>query len=207
MKKFFLPIAFSLFIASTSYAEDIKGEAIDSLSTAQTFVEKGNYSKAIEEINYALAKINELTAEGLIKFIPPPPPGFTLDNKQSQGTGAGAVIAGNAGANASYSNPEGASINLNIAIGGMTGKMASLAAFTQMFAGLAPTGEAAQSKQIRVQGYTGTEMYNSQEKSGSVTFQIGTKTSVTIEGNSIESADVLKQLAKNIDFSGLEKNY
>ena len=207
MKKFFLSVALSLFLASASYADDIKGEAIDSLSTAQTFVEKGNYSKAIEEINYALAKINELAAEGLIKFIPSPPPGFSLDSKQSQGTGAGAVIAGNAGANASYSNPDGASIKLNIAIGGMTGKMAGLAALTQMFAGLAPAGEAAQSKQIRVQGYTGTEIYNSQEKSGSVAFQIGDKTSVTIEGDNIDSSEILKQVAKNIDFAGLEKNY
>lgn len=207
MKKTFFPVVLSLFIASASYADDIKGEAVESLSTAQSFVEKGNYSKAVEEINYALAKINELTAEELLKFIPPPPAGFKLENKQSQGTGAGAVLAGNAGANASYSNPDGASIELNIAIGGMTGKMASLAAFTQMFAGLAPTGEAAQSKQIRIQGYTGTEMYNSQEKSGSVTFQIGAKTSVTIQGDNIDSADVLKQLAKNIDFTGLENNY
>ncbi len=209
MKKLILPIAFSLMIASTSYAENIKEEAIDSLTTAQTFVEKGNFSKAVEEINYALAKINELTASGLIKFIPEPPPGYTLDNKQSQGTGAGAAIAGNAGANAAYSNPDGASINLNIAIGGMSGKMASFAAFGQMFAGLASTAGqgAAQSKQIRVQGYTGTEMYSSQERSGTITFQIGAKTSVTIEGSNIESPDVLKKLAKNIDFAGLEKNY
>ncbi len=207
MKQLILPIALSFIIASSCYAENIQEEAMDSLATAKTFVEKGNYNKAIEEINYALAKINELTAEGLIKFIPEPPPGYTLDNKQSQGTGAGAAIAGNAGASANYSNPDGASINLNIAIGGMTGKMASIAAFGQMFAGLAATGEGSQSKQIRVQGYTGTEMYNNQQKSGTLTFQVGAKTSVTIEGNSIESSGILKQLAKNIDFAGLEKNY
>jgi len=207
MKKLFLPIAISLLIVSTSCAEDIKEEAIDSLSTARSFVEKDKYSKAIEEINYALAKINELTAEGLIKFIPAPPPGFTLDNKQSQGTGAGAAIAGSAGATAEYSNPENTHINLSIAIGGMTGKMASIAAFTQMFAGLAPAGETAQSKQIRVHGYTGTEIYDSQKKSGTITFQVGAKTSVTIEGSNIESPDILKKLAKNIDFAALEENY
>ena len=207
MKKLILLIALSFIIASSSYAENIQEEAIDSLSTAKTFVEKGNYSKAIEEINYALAKINELTAEGLLQFIPEPPSGYTLDNKQSQGTGAGAAIAGNAGASANYSNQDGASISLNIAIGGMTGKMASLAAFGQMFAGLAASGDGSQSKQIRVHGYTGTEMYNSQQKNGTITFQIGAKTSVTIEGSNITSPDILKQLAKNIDFAGLEKNY
>lgn len=207
MKKLILSIALSLIVVSTGQAEDIKGEAIDSLSTARTFVEKGNYSKAIEEINYAMAKINELTAAGLIKFIPDPPPGFTLDSKQSQGIGAGASIAGNAGANAGYSNTSGAHINLNIAIGGMTGKMAGLAAFGQMFAGLAQTGDGAQSKKIRIQGFTGTQIYDSQKMSGTVTFQIGAKTSVTIEGSNIESADILKELAKKVDFIGLEENY
>ncbi len=84
MKQLILPITLSFIIASSCYAENIQEEAMDSLATAKTFVEKGNYNKAIEEINYALAKINELTAEGLIKFIPEPPPGYTLDNKQSK---------------------------------------------------------------------------------------------------------------------------
>jgi len=208
MKKLALLILLSLITVSTGQAENIKGEAIDSLTTARTFVEKGNYSKAIEEIDYAMAKINELTATSLIKFIPDPPAGYTLDSKQSQGLGAGASIAGNAGANAAYSNSSGAHINLNIAIGGMTGKMAGLAAFGQMFAGLAAqTGSEAQSKKIRIQGYTGTQIYERQGMSGTVTFQIGEKTSVTIEGDNIESADILKELAKKIDFSGLEENY
>jgi len=207
MKKFIFSIALCLTFVSISYADDIQREAIDSLSTAKTFVEKGNYSKAIDEINYALAKINELTATGLIKFIPAPPSGYTLDNKQSQGIGAGASIAGNAGASAGYSGPENAHINLNIAIGGMTGKMAGLAAFGQMFAGLAPNGTGDQSKKIRIQGYTGTQTFNAQQKNGTLLFQIGAKTSVTIEGSNIQSPEVLKQLAKNIDFEGLEKNY
>ncbi len=207
MKKFIIPVVIAVFFSSSALAENIQEEAIDSLATASTFVKKGNYSKAIEEINYALSKINELTATGLLKYIPQPPQGFTLDNKQSQGTGAAASIAGNAGATASYSNPAGSSLNVNIAIGGMTGKMASLAAFGQMFAGLAQNAGGPQTKQIRVHGYTGTQIFNSQEMSGTLTFQVGQKTSVTIEGNNIESPDVLKALAKNIDFQGLEENF
>jgi hypothetical protein len=207
MNKIIIPFVAAVFFSSSVFAENIQEEAIDSLSTASTFVKKGNYNKAIEEINYALSKINELTASGLLKFIPKPPQGFTLDNKQSQGTGAAASIAGNAGATASYSNPAGSVLNLNIAIGGMSGKMASLAAFGQMFAGLAQNAGGPQSKQIRVNGYTGTQIFNSQEMSGTLTFQVGQKTSVTIEGNNIQSPETLKALAKNIDFQGLEDNF
>lgn len=207
MKKLIVHSALALFLSVNCYAENIQGEAIESLTTAQKFVSDGNYKKAIEEINYALAKINELTATELLKYIPDPPAGYTLINKQSQGVGAAASIAGTAGATAEYSYSDGGNINLNIAIGGVTGKMASIAALGSIFAGLSQDAGGGQTRQIRVQGYTGTEVYNSNDQTGTLSFQIGDKTSVTFEGSGIQSADTLKGLAKHFDFAGLEKNY
>lgn len=207
MKKLLLSLSFSLLFASTSYGQDAKTEAIDSLTTAQTFVKNGSYNKAVEEINYALAKVNELTAAELIKYIPEPPAGFTLINKQSQGIGAAASIAGNAGASAEYSHSSGATVNLTIAMGGVSGNMANLAALGSLFAGLSQDSTAGQSKKVRVQGYTGTELYNSNDQTGSLTFQIGDKTSIMFEGSSIESADLLMQIAKAFDFANFEKSF
>lgn len=207
MKKIITHVAIALSLTVPCYAEDIQSEAVDSLSTAQQFVSDGNFKKAIEEINYALAKINELTATELLKYIPDAPEGYTLINKQSQGVGAAASIAGSAGATAEYSHNEGGIINLNIGIGGLTGKMASIAALGSIFAGLSQETGIGQTRQVRVQGYTGTELYNNTDQTGSLSFQIGEKTSVTFEGHSIQSADTLKTLAKSFDFAGLEKNY
>lgn len=207
MKKLILPAALTLLLSINSYAEDIQTEAVESLTTAQTFVSDGNYKKAIEEINYALAKINELTATELLKYIPEAPKGYTLTNKQSQGVGAAASIAGTAGATADYSHSDGGNINLTISIGGITGKMASIAALGSIFAGLSQESGVGQTRQIRVQGYTGTELYNANDQTGTLSFQIGEKTSVTFEGSGIQSADALKTLAKSFDFAGLEKNY
>lgn len=207
MKKILLSVAVVLCIGTTGVAANLQDEAVESLSTAQKFIKDGNYSKAADEINYALAKVNELTAEGLIKYIPEPPAGFTLVDKQAQGVGAAVSIAGNAGATAEYSSEKGATISLNIAIGGMTGKMASMAALGSMFAGMNQDAGSGQSRQVRIQGYTGTEIFNSSEKSGTLTFQAGEKTSVTLEGSGIDSAEILMQLAKKIDLAGLEKNF
>ncbi len=207
MKKLFIPLAMVLMICPNSYAEGIQDEAIESLATAQNFVKKGNFNKAVDEINYALAKINELTAEGLLTFIPEPPKGYTLVSKNSQGVDANAAIAGNAGANAQYSNESGSTLNLNIAIGGMSGKMASLAALGSMFAGLSQESGVGQTKKIRVHGYTGTQMFDSNTKSGTLTFQVSEKTSVSINGDNIESPEVLIMMSKHIDLAGLEKNY
>lgn len=207
MKKILIHSALALFLSINCYAENIQEEAVESLTTAQKFVSDGNFKKAIEEINYALAKINELTATELLKYIPDAPEGYTLINKQSQGVGAAASIAGTAGATAEYSYSDGGIINLNIAIGGVTGKMASIAALGSLFAGLSQETGVGQTRQIRVQGYTGTELYNSNDQTGTLSFQIGDKTSVTFEGSGIQSAESLKKLAQSFDFAGLEKNY
>lgn len=188
-------------------AQDIRDEAMASLETAGSFVKNGNYKKAIEEINYALAKINELTAAELINFIPDAPKGFTLVSKQSQGIGAEATIAGSAGATAQYTDSKGAKIDVTIALGGMTGKIASFAALGSIFAGMSQDAGLGQTRKVRVQGYTGTEMYNAEEQSGNLSFQVGDETSVTINGEQIESAETLMELAKAFDFAGLEKSF
>lgn len=207
MKKIILHVVLALTLSINCYAENIQGEAVNSLTTAQKFVTDGNYKKAIEEINYALAKINELTATEILKYIPAAPEGYTLINKQSQGVGAAASLAGSAGATAEYSHSDGGNIKLNIAMGGVTGKMASIAALGSIFAGLSQEPGVGQTRQIRVQGYTGTELYNSNDQTGTLSFQIGDKTSVTFEGTAIQSSEPLKNLAKSFDFAGLEKNH
>ena len=115
IKKILIPLILSLFLTITSFVNEIQDEVLDSLTTAQNFVKAGNCNKAVDEINYALSKINELTAKTLLKFIPEPPEGYSLDNKQSQGVGARASIAGNAEATVQYSAPTGSTI-INIAI-------------------------------------------------------------------------------------------
>ena len=61
MKKTLAHVAIALTLSFNCYAEDIQGEAVDSLATAQKFVTDGNYNKAIEEINYALGACRRKT--------------------------------------------------------------------------------------------------------------------------------------------------
>ena len=207
MKKILFPLAAGLLLTTSCFASSVQDEVVDSLGTAQNFVKEGNYAKAIEEVNYALAKINELTAEGVIKYIPEAPAGFDLVNKQSQGVGAAVALAGTAGAMAEYASDSGAALNLNIAIGGVTGQVGSIAGLASMFAGMANDASMGQTKQIRVQGYTGTQIYNAGDRSGTLTFQVGQKITVAIDGSEIDSVEPMMELAKNMDFAGLEKSF
>lgn len=181
-------------------ADDPKQEALESLTTAQTMIKQGAVNKAVEEINYALSKLNEVTAANMLAFIPAPPAGFTLESKNAQGMGQMASMVGNAGAEAQYAGPDDASVKLTIATGGVTGKLGSLAGFGAMFAGMAQeTGM----KSIRIQGYTGTLQFNAEDRSGTLSIQVGEKTSVQVEGYGIASGDVLKAFVQPMNLSKL----
>lgn len=201
MKKLVLAFVLAGLMCSMAIADDPKQEAIESLSTAQAMIKQGTINKAVEEINYALSKLNEVTAAQMLTFIPAAPEGFTLESKNSQGMGQGAAMVGNAGAEAHYVGSEDSSVKLTIATGGVTGKMGSLASLGSMFAGVSQDGGGM--KSVRIQGYTGTLQFDMNSKSGTLTLQVGEKTSVQIEGDNVESEKVLKSFAENMNLSKL----
>jgi hypothetical protein len=200
MKKLILALVCLGMMSGMAVAENPKQEALESLTAAQGMIKEGAINKAVEEINYALSKLNEVTAASMLDFIPAPPSGFTLENKNAQGMGQAAAVMGNAGAEANYVGPDDATVKLTIATGGVTGKLGSLASFGSMFAGMAQdTGM----KSIRIQGYTGSVQFNADDRSGTLTLQVGEKTSVQVEGYGIASADVLKSFVQPMNLSKL----
>jgi hypothetical protein len=205
MRKFII-LAFMLLLALNLLAENPKDEALKSLDGAKDFINQNNLVKAREEINYALAKIGEIQAEELLKYIPAAPAGFKLKDKNSQAMGNGESILGsvsNVTATANYTKGD-AEIDLTISIGGILGQASGLAGLATMFApGMGMSG----GKTIRVKGYTGTLEYDKDEQSGTLTIQVGDKISVIVNGNDLESDDMLKTIAEAIDLAKLEKSF
>lgn len=193
-------------VTTGAYASDeLKKEAVESLDAAKTLVKSGDYTKAVDEINYALSKLNELTAAGLLTFIPNAPAGFTLENKSAQGMGQAASVVGSAAAEAHYVGKDDATVKVLITLGGVSGQMGSLANFGSMFAAFG--GEQNGMKKIRIQGFTGTLQYDASSMNGTVSIQAGAKTSVQIEGNNIPSEESLKTFANAINLSKLSSAF
>ncbi|MBU1168818.1 MAG: hypothetical protein KKD44_04550 [Proteobacteria bacterium] len=204
MKKLIMILVFMGVMVNLSMADDPKQEAMDSLSTAQSMIKQGNINKAVEEINYALSKLNEVSATKMLTFIPEAPEGFTLESKNSQGMGQGASMVGNAGAEGHYIGQDDSRVKLSIATGGVTGKLGSLASFGSMFAGMSQDGGV---KSVRIQGFTGTLQYDTNSKSGNLTIQVGEKTSVQVEGDNVASDKILKSFAEKMDLSKLSTSF
>jgi hypothetical protein len=186
-------------------AQSGKTEAIESLDTAKSMINSGQYLKAQDELNYAQAKISEMLSEDLLKYIPDAPAGFTLNDKSSQSLGQAGAIIGSANAiaaNGNYSKDD-IDLDLTIAVGGLPGQTAGLMGLASMFGGMADMT----SKTIRVKGYNATLEYEESDESGTLTIKVGEKISVIVEGENIEDADVLKSLAEKVDFDALKKAF
>jgi len=210
MRKFLLSGFTGLLLLANFICATPNQEALDSLDAAKNLISKAKYSKALDEINYAVSKINELLSEKLKSFIPEKgPSGYNLTEKNAQGLGAAGAIVGSTNSLTGvgrYENDSDSSIELTIASGGLLGKTASFANFGNMF-GSFDNSSGNNTKSVRINGYTGSLTENSSDKSGTLSIQIGEKTSITINGYNIESIEVLMELAKKIDLSGLEEAF
>jgi len=207
MKKTMLLILLSIF-ALALFAQAAKDEALQSLENAKNLIEQKNYVKAQDEINFALSKLSELLAEDLLKFIPDAPTGWKQDDKSSAGLGQAGAFMGSANAitaKGEYSKGDDNSVTLTISVGGMLGKTAGFMGLGALMGG--STSGNQNSKSIRIAGYTGTNEYNIEDKDGNLSLQVGEKVSVSIQGNNLENAEVLKAFANKIDLAKLEKAF
>lgn len=198
-----------IVITCVMFAEGAADEALQSLDNAKGLIQQKNYAKAQDEINFALSKLSEIQAEDLLKFIPDAPTGWKQDDKNSTGLGQAGAIMGSANAitaKGEYSKGDDSNVTLTISVGGILGKSAGFMGLGALMGGSSNSGNK-NSKSIRISGYTGTNEYDANEKNGTLTLQVGEKTSINIEGSNLENADVLKTFAGKIDLAKLEKAF
>lgn len=203
MKRTILFAAILLFCLGL-WAQTAREEALESLDNAKAMIAEDSFTEAVDEINYAMAKISEIQAEELIKFIPDAPEGFTLEEKESQSMGQAGAMMGSANAiiaNASYSMDD-TEIEITITVGGLMGKTGGLMGMASMFG-----GTAMDTKTVRVSGYTGNQEYDKGDDSGTLTVQVGDNITVMVEGDEIKDAEILKDFAELIDLPLLERSF
>ncbi len=186
-----------LLLGLALLAAEAKDEALEALDTAKSLINSGDYAKAQEEIDFALAKINEILAEDLLKFIPEGSGGFRLESKSATPVN---IMGANITAIGEYSKGD-SSFDLTISVGGALGQSGGLMGLASMFGGMAA------GRTVRVNGYTGTEEFDEDEEEGTLTLKVGDKITVIVSGENIEDADILQDLAKQVNLADLEKAY
>ena len=212
MKKLLI-LSVLLLLALAMTAQSAKEEALQSLDSAKQLILQNNYPKAQGELNYASSKLSELLSEMLVLYLPDAPAGYKVEEKSASGLGQMGAMLGSANTvaavgtyTATKENSDGDTpeLTLTISLGGIMGQASGLAALGQMFGGM---GTGTGSKTIRVSGYTGTQEYTGANNSATLTVQVGPKISVIVNGENLQSPDIMKTLAEKIELSKLEKAF
>lgn len=82
-------------------------EISDALGAALKAYEEGDVAYALEELEFAMAKLGALKADALSGYLPTAPDGWTREDNKEAGAGM-AMLGGGAAAEATYTSADGA---------------------------------------------------------------------------------------------------
>lgn len=173
--------------SGTVYADEIT----DSINEAMTQYKNNNYSAASEALSYALQLLGQKKGGQLEELLPQPLPGWTADDASSQAVNA-VVIGGGINAERRY-HRDNSSVSIKITTDSpmLQGMMMMLS--NPMFA------TADGGKLERIKGQKAIVKFDSGNQSGSITFVVGNRTLILVEGDSVTPED-LKNYAAAINF-------
>lgn len=186
-----LAITFLLIIFSTLvYADDVK----DSIKEALEYYDEGDYSGAVESLNYATQLIQQKKSENLTSFLPEPLDGWAAEKSTSQAVGA-AMFGGGVTAERRYTKDD-RKITVQIVTDSPMLQSMMMMFSNPMFA------SSDGGKMERIKRQKALVKYDPSTEQGEIQIVVAKRFLVTINGNNV-SKDDLKAYARGIDYKKL----
>lgn len=165
-------------LAALALALPVRADEVsDNLKTAATAYEAGNYSEALQAVDYAGQLIRQKKAEAVAALLPAGPSGWKAEEAQSEAAAA-ALMGGIVTAKRSYSKGDS---NVTIQI---QSDSPLLQTYGMMFSNPALlAGSGAKLETIKGQRVAVT--YKAADKSGDIKAVVDNRYVVTVEGNGV----------------------
>ena len=192
LKKMSLIPVLLISLGLSVHADDVS----DSISEALKSYESGEYSDAVEDLNYALELIKQKKSEGLQAYLPEPLDGWNAKDAQSQTAGS-AMFGGGISTQREYKKGK-SRVKIQImadspVLQGMMGLFSN-----PMFA----TSDGGKLERINRQ--KAIVKYNKERQSGDIKIVVAKRFLVTIEGSKVSREDLISY-AKAIDYKKIAK--
>lgn len=178
--------------ASLVRADDVT----DSLKAAVDSYQAGNYSEALQSLDFAATVIRQKKSEAVAAILPAAPAGWTAEEAESDAAAA-AVLGGMVSAKRRYTREDG---EVSIQVQSDSPLLQTYGMMLSNPAMLAGSG----SKLETVKGQRVAISYRAESKSGDAKAVIDGRYVVSVEGSSISREDLTTFLAA-IDFAKLAK--
>jgi hypothetical protein len=177
--------------SAIGYADDIT----DSISEALQYYKNGEYTDALESLDYASQLIKQKKGKGLESFLPEPLSGWTAKEANSQTVGT-AMFSGGVTAERKY-NKGSSSVTVQIITDSpfMQGVM-------MMFSNYPMFAESDGGELEKIEHQKAIVKFDATNKRGEIKIVVANRFLVLIEGNGITKGD-LKGYAKAIDYKKL----
>lgn len=170
-------------------------DVTETIAEAVKSYEKGEYSTAVEDLNYALELIKQKKSEGLQAYLPKPLEGWSAKDSSSQTAGS-AMFGGGISAEREYKKGK-SRVKVQIMadsplLQGMMGLFTN-----PMFA----TSDGGKLERINRQ--KAIVKYNSDREKGDIKIVVAKRFLVSIEGSKVSREDLISY-AKTIDYKKIE---
>jgi hypothetical protein len=171
-------------------------EVTDTVDDAMVSYKNGDFSKASEDLGFALDLLKQKKGESLKVFLPEPLSGWTAEEAKSQTVGA-AMFGGGTTLSRKYLKGN-SSISIEIITDSPMMQSVSAMLTNPMFASSNDT------EMIRINREKGILKFTKEDKSGELTFLAGNKFMIMVKGQDGIEKDDLLNYAKAIDVEKLK---
>ncbi|MDD3050645.1 MAG: hypothetical protein PHR06_05810 [Candidatus Cloacimonetes bacterium] len=170
-------------------------DALDQIDLGRELYQKGKYSKAAAELNFAIKLIRQMQITGLEKLLPKDFQDYIGEQSNTENYDA-SLLGGGIGVEKTYRKEEYSTITIVI-----NTESPLVASFGSM---LSNPFYSAGANVTRIKTYKATVEYDDSNNSGEVKFMLDDgKTLVTFRGNDVPKEKVI-EFAKSIDYTTIE---
>jgi len=192
----FLALAMVFVFAGLAYADEIS----DQIMTGKNLYEKGKYSQAVDELQFAIGQIQALQVDELRKALPEPLPGW--EGEETEGASIPMGMFGGGLSVSRHYYKEDSDESIDVEILGQSPLLQSMMIFFQNPAFLATQPN---SKMVRVKGEKAIEKFSAQEKDGELSLVLEGKTIISVKGSNITDKKILYDYMEKVDFNIIKK--
>jgi len=176
-------------------------EVLEGIDYAKEAYEDGDYSEAIEELNFAIAQIQSLQVDELRNALPDPLSGWTMEEQESEagafgffGLGQGLVVT-----RRYYKENSGETIEITIGAQSMLLQQIAVFLNNPALAAAQPNTKL-EKKRIAGKRITIMEEFSPEDERGKLSLTPDDKTLAIIEGEYISDKEILYEYLDGIDF-------
>jgi hypothetical protein len=182
----------ALLTAASAQADDVS----DAIQAAKEAYSAGNYSEAIQSLDYASQLVRQAKSEQVVKLLPPAPNGWEAEDGTSDAAGS-AFLGGMVSARRDYNRTNGDG-NVSVQVQSDSPMLQSIGMIFSNPMLMSASG----AKVETIKGQKCAVTYRNNEKSGDIKALVDNRYVVTVEGHDVSRDDLLAFM-RALDFAKL----